>query len=106
MAEGLLQTARAVSEAALATPGVHALSVGTLVEVATYEGGDKVSGVVVGDREVEVHVVLNYPLAKPIPQIARDIEDKVSPSSGGRKVEVVVEDLADDAEGPRKEVEG
>ena len=60
MAE-LLQLARAASEAALATEGVHSMGRGRFVEAATYEGGEKVSGVVVGPEELEVHIVARYP---------------------------------------------
>ena len=66
---------------------------GRYVEAATYEGSEKVSGVVVRPDEVEVHIVARYPLPKPIPQIAGSIMDRVSPQAGGRKTIVVVEDL-------------
>ena len=66
---------------------------GRYVEAATYEGSEKVSGVVVRPEEVEVHIVARYPLPKPIPQIANSIMERVSPQAGGRKTLVVVEDL-------------
>ncbi len=66
---------------------------GRYVEAATYEGSEKVSGVVVKPEEVEVHIVARYPLPKPIPQIAHSIIERVSPQAGGRKTTVVVEDL-------------
>ena len=66
---------------------------GRYVEAATYEGSEKVSGVVVKPDEVEVHIVARYPLPKPIPQIAGSIMDRVSPQAGGRKTIVLVEDL-------------
>ncbi len=66
---------------------------GRYVEAATYEGGEKVSGVVVKPDEVEVHIVARYPLPKPIPQIASNIMERVSPQAGGRRTMVVVEDL-------------
>ena len=66
---------------------------GRYVEAATYEGGEKVSGVVVKPDEVEVHIVARYPLPKPIPQIASSIMERVSPQAGGRRTTVVVEDL-------------
>ena len=92
MAE-LLQLARAASEAALATDGVHSLGRGRFVEAATYEGGEKVSGVVVGPEELEIHIVARYPLPKPIPEITRSIMERVAPQAGGRNTVVVVEDL-------------
>src|SRR3712207_8428246 len=57
----------------------------TLFRSATYEGGEKVSGVVVKPDEVEVHIVARYPLPKPIPQIASSIMERVSPQAGGRR---------------------
>ncbi|MBA2692440.1 MAG: hypothetical protein H0U65_08100 [Rubrobacter sp.] len=98
MAEGLIQTARAVSEAALSTEGIHALGGGTFAEAATYEGSEKFVGVVIADDEVEVHVVANYPLVKPIPDLAKEIEGNAAPESGGRRITVVFEDIevADD----------
>ncbi len=71
---------------------------GRFVEAATYEGSEKVSGVVVNPDEVEVHIVARYPLPRPIPEIARNIVERVAPQAGGRRTTVVVEDLevADD----------
>jgi hypothetical protein len=89
----LLQLARAASEAALATEGVHSMGRGRFVEAATYEGGEKVSGVVVRPEELEIHIVARYPLPKPIPEIARGIMERVAPQAGDRKTVVVVEDL-------------
>jgi uncharacterized alkaline shock family protein YloU len=93
-----IELARAASLAALATDGVHSLGKGRFAEAATYEGGEKVSGVVVRADEVEVHIVARYPLPRPIPEIARSIVERVSPEAGGRRTTVVVEDLevADD----------
>ena len=72
---------------------------GRFVEAATYEGGEKVSGVVVKPEEVEIHIVARYPLPKPIPKIAGEIMERVAPQAGGRRTTVVVEDLevAEDA---------
>ena len=85
--------ARAASEAALATEGVHSMGRGRWVEAATYEGGEKVSGVVVRPEELEIHIVARYPLPKPIPEIAGDIMERVAPRAGARKTHVVVDDL-------------
>ncbi len=88
-----LQLARAVSEAALTTEGVYSLGSGRYVEAATYEGNEKVSGVIVKPEEVEIHIVARYPLPKPIPDIARSIVERVAPQAGDRRTVVVVEDL-------------
>jgi hypothetical protein len=72
---------------------------GRWAEAATYEGGEKVSGVIVGPDEVEIHIVARYPLPKPIPKIVGEIVERVAPQAGGRITTVVVEDLevAEDA---------
>ena len=92
MAEGI-ELARAAAGAALATEGVHSLGRGRYAEAATYEGSEKVSGVVVGPEDLEIHIVARYPLPRPIPEIAESIRERVAPEAGGRKTTVVVEDL-------------
>jgi hypothetical protein len=66
---------------------------GRWVEAATYEGSEKVSGVVVGPEDLEIHIVAGYPLPRPIPEIAESIRERVAPQAGGRRTRVVVEDL-------------
>ena len=66
---------------------------GRFVEAATYEGSEKVSGVVVGPEELEIHIVVRYPLPKPIPEMAGEIMERVAPQAGGRRTTIVVEDL-------------
>jgi uncharacterized alkaline shock family protein YloU len=92
LAEGI-ELARVASVAALATEGVYSLGHGRFVEPATYEGSEKVSGVVVGPDDIEIHIVAIYPLPKPIPDIAENIRERVAPEAGGRKTRVVVDDL-------------
>ena len=92
MADGI-QLARAATEAALATEGVYSMGRGRYVEAATYEGSEKVSGVVVGPEDLEIHIVARYPLPKSIPEIAENIRERVAPEAGGRRTRVVVEDL-------------
>ena len=79
--------------AALATEGVYAMGRGRFVEAATYEGSEKVSGVVVTPEELEIHIVALYPLSSPIPEIAENIRERIAPEAGGRKTMVVVDDL-------------
>jgi uncharacterized alkaline shock family protein YloU len=88
-----IQLARAAVEAALATEGVHSMGRGRFVEAATYEGSEKVSGVMVGPEDLEIHIVATYPLPRPIPEIAENIRERVAPQAGGRRTMVVVEDL-------------
>jgi hypothetical protein len=66
---------------------------GRYVEAATYEGSEKVSGVVVGPEDLEIHIVARYPLPRPIPEIAENIRERVVPQAAGRRIRVVVEDL-------------
>lgn len=44
-------------------------------------------------EEVQVHVVLRYPLSQSIPDIAENIRKKVGPEVEGRETTVVIEDL-------------
>ena len=88
-----IQLARAASVAALATEGVHSMGRGRYVEAATYEGSERVTGVVVGPEDLEIHIVAGYPLPRPIPEIAENIRERVAPQAGGRRTRVVVEDL-------------
>ncbi len=92
--------ARAVADTALSTEGIHSLGTGTFAEVATYEGADKVLGVMVTEEEVEVHIVALYPLQSSIPELAERIRRKVAPEVESRRVDVVVEDIEvpDDAD--------
>jgi hypothetical protein len=88
-----LELARAASQAALATDGVYSMGRGRYVEAATYEGNEKVSGVVVKPDEVEIHIVARYPLPSPIPEMSRSIIERVAPRAGDRRIVVVVDDL-------------
>ena len=90
---GELLLARAAAQAALATEGVYSMGRGRYVEAATYEGNEKVTGVVVSPEEVEIHIVARYPLPKPIPEISRSIIERVAPQAGDRRTVVVVDDL-------------
>jgi uncharacterized alkaline shock family protein YloU len=92
VADGI-ELARAASVAALATEGVYSMGRGRFVEAATYEGSEKVSGVVVTPEDLEIHIVARYPLPSPIPEIAENIRERVAPEAGGRKTMVVVDDL-------------
>ena len=92
MSDGI-QLARAAAIAALATEGVHSMGRGRYVEAATYEGSERVTGVVVGPEDLEIHIVAGYPLPRPIPEIAENIRERVAPQASGRKTRVVVEDL-------------
>lgn len=79
--------------AALATEGVHAMGRGRYVEAATYDGAEKVAGVVVDPEKVEVHVVVRWPLPKPIPEIAGNLRERIVPQVDGRRTIIMVDDL-------------
>lgn len=66
---------------------------GRYVEAATYEGNEKVTGVIVNPDEVEIHIVARYPLPKPIPEITWSIIERLVPQAGDRRIDVIVEDL-------------
>jgi hypothetical protein len=70
------------------------LGTGTLAEIATYGPGEKVLGVIVTGEEIEVHIVASYPLKGSVPELADEVREKVAPEAEGRKIEVVVDDLA------------
>jgi hypothetical protein len=89
-----LQVARAVADTALSTEGVHSLGTGTFAEVATYGPGEKVLGVIATEESVEVHVVALYPLKSPVPDLVRELREKLISEVGSRRIDVVVEDIA------------
>ena len=95
-----LALAHHVKQAALETLGVATISAGRLAEVATRWLGEKVVGVAVDETSVEVHVVARYPNGFPIADLAERLRNNVEPLAGGRRLDVVVDDLvmaADDA---------
>lgn len=106
MAGKPLQIARAVREAALATEGVFGLGKGQFVEAATYDGSEKVSGVVVDDDSVEVYLVLDYPLIKPIPELDREMKNSLASVSDGRALSLIFEDLAGEDEKASRRSDG
>ena len=97
-----LALAQQMKQAALETEGVATVSAGRWAEVATRWLGEKVVGVAVDEASVEVHVVARYPSGFPIADLAKRLRDNVEPLAGGRRLDVVVDDLvmaADDATG-------
>jgi len=87
-----LPDADAIAVAVSAAPGVAALSGGRFGGVGTYLPGRRVTGVVIGDDDLEVHVVGRYGV--PVDQIAADVRRAVEPYAGDRTVHVIIEDLA------------
>lgn len=89
-----LQVARAVADTALSTEGVHSLGTGSFAEIATYGPGEKVLGVIATGEYVEVHIIALYPLKSSIPDLVHDLRQKLTPKAESRRVDVVVEDIA------------
>ena len=84
--------ADAIAVAVSAASGVAALSGGRFGGVGTYLPGRRVTGVVIGEDDLEVHVVGRYGV--PVAQIAADVRRAVEPYAGDRTVHVIIEDLA------------
>ena len=81
----------AVAAVVLGCADVVDLTAGGFGEVATYLPGRRVSGVRIADGEIEVHIVARW--GPPLPTIADHVRDAVRPLSGGRSVNVVVDDI-------------
>lgn len=84
--------ARSIAAAVRAAPTVARLSGGPFGGAGTYLPGHRVTGVEIGAETVEVHVVGRY--GHTVGEIADEVRDAVSQISGGRRVDVVIEDLA------------
>ena len=110
MASGLwspIAVARIVATAVETTPGVVSLHTGALGEIATYGGGTRVPGVVVGRGEraaVDVHVVAA--MGRPLNALADEIRDRVArrlnaelPAATAMPVHVHVADVSTEASG-------
>lgn len=77
----------------LACPAVAALSAGPLGAAATYLPGRRVAGVRLSPTAVEVHVVARY--GPSVAELAAQVRAALAGQVGGRRVDIVVEDLAD-----------
>jgi hypothetical protein len=82
--------ADAVSEAALACPGVVRLA--SDASAATYLPGRRVDGVSLTDEVCEVAVVLRLGGA-PLPELAERVRAAVEPLVGARRVDIVIRDV-------------
>ena len=95
-----------VAAAVAVCPGVVALSSGGRRPVATYLSGRQVKGVHIdADR---IRVALVGAMGVPIPTIAAQVREAVSPYAGGRAVDVDVVDIepATSAYAPAPQVSG
>jgi hypothetical protein len=84
--------AEQIATAVSAVPAVAALSGGRLGGVGTYLPGRRVTGVVLREDDLEVHVVGRYGV--PAAQIAAEVRQAAEPYVGDRTVHVIIEDLA------------
>lgn len=81
-----------VAAAVAAAPGVAALSAGRLGGAGTYLPGRRVTGVVVRDGDIEVHVIGRSGV--PVGTIAAEVRRAAEPFASGQPVHVIIEDLA------------
>lgn len=82
----------ALSRLVLSCPGVAAMHGGLAGEAATYLPGSRVVGVRILTDRVEVHVTARWPV--PVSEIAEQVWTATSPAVGGRRVDVVIGDVA------------
>lgn len=82
---------REVADAVTAVPGVTGLYGGVFGEIATYLPGGRVSGVVVGDHSVHVHVVVD--MDHDLRGVADGVRERVEELTG-LPVTVTVEDIS------------
>jgi hypothetical protein len=86
------EDAEQIAAAVGAAPGVASLSGGRLGGVGTYLPGRRVTGVVIRDDELELHVIGRYGTS--VAEIAAGVRQAVEPFAGDRTVHVIIEDLA------------
>jgi hypothetical protein len=91
-ASGSDKKAEQIAAAVGASPEVASLSGGRLGGVGTYLPGRRVTGVVIRDDELEVHVVGRFGV--PVAEIAAAVRRAVEPYADDRTVHVIIEDLA------------
>lgn len=84
--------AEEVAAAVAAAPSVVALSAGRLGGVGTSLPGRRVTGVVVRDGDIEVHVIGRYGV--PVGAIAAEVRRAAEPFANGQPVHVIIEDVA------------
>jgi hypothetical protein len=92
VSSGTGKEAEQIATAVSALPGVAALSGGRLGGVGTYLPGRRVTGVVLREDDLEVHVVGRYGV--PVAEIAAEVRQAAEPYVGDRTVHVIIEDLA------------
>ena len=89
---GTGREAEQIATAVSALPAVAARSGGPRGGVGTYLPGRRVTGVVLREDDLEVHVVGRYGV--PVAEIAAEVRQAAEPYVGDRTVHVIIEDLA------------
>jgi len=77
-------------------PGVASLSSGPVGLAVSYLPGKRVEGVRVTDELVEVHVIARWEMT--VQFVDREVRDAVTGIIGGRRLDVVIEDVEVPAE--------
>ncbi|KAA5830022.1 hypothetical protein ABT337_09435 [Saccharopolyspora hirsuta] len=87
-----------LADRVLAHPAVVRLHGGQFGEIATYQPGRRITGVRVGDRAVEVAVVLR--LDRPLPEVLAELRGELTAAAGGIPVDITVADVITPADPP------
>ena len=90
-------SAEELSDRLLAHPSVARLHGGQYGEIATYLPGRRVTGVRVGERTVEVAVVLR--LDRPLPPVLAELRAELADAVGGMPLDITVADVVAPEEG-------
>ncbi|MEQ4719120.1 hypothetical protein [Nonomuraea sp. B19D2] len=92
-ASGGADEPRAIAERARSCQGVAGLSGGPFGTVATYLPGDRLMGVSVNDRAVEIAIVAT--MERPLPETADEVRRAVTDLAGDRRVNVRIDDVVE-----------
>ncbi len=93
-----------IARLALACPGVVRLSGGSFGEAATHLVGRSVRGVRLSPEVVALHVVGR--LDTPVDRVAAELRTALRDVLGGRRLDVVLEDVVDPADEPEADTVG
>lgn len=91
-------SASELADRVLAHPAVARLHGGQYGEIATYQPGQRITGVRVGDGAVEVAVVLR--LDRPLPEVLAELRGELAAITGGVPVDITVADVIAPGESP------
>ncbi|WP_181958210.1 hypothetical protein [Nonomuraea deserti] len=85
---------RVIAQRVRACSGVIRLSGGPFGTVATYMPGERLLGVSVNDREVEIAIVAR--MDRPLPETADEVRQAVTDLADGRRVNVRIDDIVEE----------